>query len=168
MRGKTSLWLSGALSLAWACGALSASEARGATPSETDALPQVDAVGKAKMTAKQGEAQMEELRKDIREEKYDEAVKVLTEYRDAIKSAHTALKASGRDAERKPAGFKELQLHLRRNLLRLGQTILSLPYEQRAPFEAIRKELDEVDKELINELFPRQPGKKSSERKPGT
>lgn len=161
---NTTKWLAGALAMAWTAGSASA---QAASASTNAVLPQVDPVTKAKATVKLGEEQMEELRRNVGEEKYDEALKVLGDYRDAVKSAHAMLKASGRDAEKKPAGFKDLQLHLRRSLRRLGQTILSLPYDRREPFETIRKELDEVDKELIDELFPRQPGKKNPDRKPG-
>jgi len=74
---------------------------------------------------------------------------------------------SGKDAERKPNGFKNLQIHIRQNIPRLEQTILTLPVEQREPFEAIRKELDAIDRELIDALFPRQPAKKAGGTKPG-
>ncbi len=126
-----------------------------------------DPVQKAKSTVRWGEAQLEQVRREVRAENYDEALRVLTDYRDAVKSAHAALKASGRDAERKPNGFKHLQLHLRQSIQRLDQTILSLPSDLRDPFTAIRRDLDSIDKELIDALFPRQPAKKAGEPKPG-
>ncbi|MBI1750940.1 MAG: hypothetical protein HY234_11655 [Acidobacteria bacterium] len=131
------------------------------------AAQSTDPVQKAKVVVRQGEAQLELVRREVKAENYDEALRVLSEYRDAIKSAHAGLKASGRDAEKKPGGFKNLQIHLRRSVQRLDQTILSLPVEQREPFEAIRRELDAMDKELIDALFPRQPAKKAGETKPG-
>ena len=126
-----------------------------------------DAVQNAKSVVRQGEIQLEQVRREVRAENYDEALRVLTAYRDAVKSAHAALKASGRDAERKPSGFKNLQIHVRQSTQRLEQTILSVPVEQRAPFEAIRKELEAIDKELVDALFPRQPSMKSGEAKTG-
>jgi hypothetical protein len=127
----------------------------------------VDPVKKAKDVVRQGEMQLEQVRREVRDENYDAALHVLREYRDAVKSAHAGLKASGKDAEKKPNGFKNLQIHIRQNIPRLEQTILTVPVEQREPFEAIRKELDTIDRELIDALFPRQPSKKTGEAKPG-
>lgn len=126
-----------------------------------------DPVQKAKEVIRQGQAQLEQMRREVKQENYGEALRVLSEYRDAVKSAHGGLKASGRDAEKKPSGFKNLQIHIRQNLRRLDHTILSIPVEQREPFEAIRRELDTMDQELIDALFPRQPAKKGGGTKPG-
>jgi hypothetical protein len=123
-------------------------------------------VQRAKDVVRAGQVQLERVRLEVRNENYDAALRVLGEYRDAVKAAHSGLKASGRDAEKKPNGFKNLQIHIRQNIPRLQQTILDLPVEMREPFEAIRKELDAIDKELIDALFPRQPGKKAGETKP--
>ncbi|MBI1738813.1 MAG: hypothetical protein HYR58_06150 [Acidobacteria bacterium] len=126
-----------------------------------------DPVKTAKEVVRRGDAQLAQMRQEIRNENYDAALRVLREYRDAVKSAHAGLKASGRDAEKKPGGFKNLQIHIRQNIPRLEHSILSVPVEQREPFEAIRKELDTIDRELIDALFPRQPSKKAGEAKPG-
>jgi hypothetical protein len=126
-----------------------------------------DPVRKAKDVVRQGEMQLEQVRREIKDENYDAALQVLREYRDAVKFAHARLKASGKDAEKKPNGFKHLQIHIRQNIPRLQQTILTVPLDQREPFEAIRKELEAIDRELIDALFPRQPSKKTGETKPG-
>lgn len=126
-----------------------------------------DPVQNAKSVVKQGELQLARMRREVDAGNYGEALRVLTEYRDAMKSAHAALKASGRDAEKKPSGFKNLQIHIRQSMQRLEQTILFVPVDEREPFNAIRKELDSIDKELIDALFPRQPTKKPGDSKPG-
>ncbi len=131
------------------------------------AIQSADPVQNAKAVVKQGDVQLAQVRKEVQAENYGEALRVLTQYRDAIKSAYSTLKASGRNAEKKPSGFKNLQIHIRQSIQRLDQTIFSVPVEERAPFEAIRKELDTIDKELIDALFPRQPPKKAGETKPG-
>ena len=125
-----------------------------------------DPVKTAKDAVKQGEIQLEQMRREIRAENYEAALSVLRAYRDAIKSAHASLIASGRDAEKKPNGFKHLQIHIRQNIQKLDQAIFSVPVDEREPFEAIRKELDKIDRELIDVLFPRQPSKKQGEPKP--
>jgi hypothetical protein len=126
-----------------------------------------DPVQKAKSAIKQGESQLDQVRKGVRDENYNEALRVLEQYRDGVKSAHAALKASGRNAEKKPGGFKNLQIHLRHSLEQLDQMILTVPRDERAPFDAIRKELGLIDRELIDALSPRQPSKKSGDTAPG-
>ena len=79
--------------------------------------------------------------------------------------AAKTLKATGVDPERKSGGFKESEVHLRRTVSRLDDTILALPEEQRAAFQSIRRELDDMDRELFNLLFPRQPGKSPPKKK---
>ncbi len=116
-------------------------------------------VRKAKALTKLGDAQFELLRKETDTGEYTEARRTIQDYRDEVRSTLGALKASGVDAERKPGGFKQLQIHLRKSLRELDQTILTLPADQREPFETIRTELAGMEKELIDLLFPRQPGK---------
>lgn len=119
-----------------------------------------DPVRKARALPKLGDAQFDLARQETDAGHYQQALKLFGEYRDEVKAAEAALKASGVNAERKPAGFKQLQIHLRLGLREIDQTILALPDQERPPFEALRKELVDVEKELIDMLFPRQPGKK--------
>ncbi len=124
-----------------------------------------DPVRKAKALMKFGDAQFELLGKQADAGNYGEALHVLQEYREEVKVTHAALKATGLDAEKKPGGFKQLQIHVRKSLRKLNQTITSLPYKERDPFEAIRRELEEIDKELVDMLFPRQPGRRPETEK---
>ena len=124
-----------------------------------------DPVRKAKVLPKLGDAQFNLVRREVDAGRYDQALKLIEEYRDAVKAAEAALKASGLDAERKPAGFKQLQIHLRKSLREIEQILLALPAEQRPPFDALRQDLEGIEKELLNLLFPRQPGKNPSQEK---
>jgi len=123
-------------------------------------------VRKAKLLAKLGDAQLLEMHRAIEAEDYAQALRILGAYRDEVKTAEAALKSTEVDAERKPAGFKQLEIHLRRCLRELDQTILALPEEQRAAFQNIREELANIQKELFDLLFPRQPGKNQSQNQP--
>ena len=118
-----------------------------------------DPVRKAKVLPRLGDAQLNLVRKETDAGHYTQALKIIEEYRDEVKAAEAALKASGVDPERKPAGFKQLQIHVRKSLREIEQTVLVVPDEQRPAFEAIRQELMGIEKELIDLLFPRQPGK---------
>ncbi len=125
-----------------------------------------DPARRAKALARLGEAQFKEIHREIDAVEYAEALKIAGEYRDEVRSMEAWLKSSGIDAERHPGGFKQLQIHLRKSLRELEQTILSLPDEQRDGFSAIRKDLLGVEKELIDLLFPRQPEKSREKEVP--
>ena len=126
---------------------------------------ETDPVRKAKILPKLGDAQFDQLRRQTDTGDYVQALRILGDYRNEVKTAETALKGTGVDAERKPAGFKQLEIHLRKSLRELDQTILVLPDDQRPPFQDIRQELAGIEKELIDRLFPRQPVKNPTQTK---
>ncbi len=123
-------------------------------------------VRKVKILAKLGDAQFDQVRKDTDDGKYSDALHTVQDYRDEVRTALAALKATGVDAERKPGGFKQLQIHVRKGLRELDETILALPEGQRESFEPIRSDLLNLEKELIDLLFPRQPEKLPDKKKP--
>ena len=92
------------------------------------------------------------------ENNYAGALSLFQQYRDQVNTSHHLLLSSGIDAERKPSGFKDLQISLRENIIRLRDVILSFPSSEQAPFETVEQELERIDRELMNQLFPRQPG----------
>lgn len=118
-----------------------------------------DAVSKAKFFPRLGDAYIELLSKRTKEGEYDEAGGILDEYLHMVKALHTELRAAVADPEKKPGGFKQLEIHLRKTIRRLDDVIAALPYDQRETFEAGRRELDKVQAELVKDLFPRQPGR---------
>jgi hypothetical protein len=63
------------------------------------------------------------------------------------------------DAERKPNGFKELEIHLRKALPQIDEVIRKIPEGPRVPFQVARRDVVAVDRELIDMLFPRHPAK---------
>jgi len=139
--------------------------ARGAAlPSQNK--PDGDPIRRAKNLPRTGDAQFGQMRKELDAGNYAQALHILQEYRDEVRSTEQALKATGVDAERHPAGFKQLQIHVRKSVRELEQVLLSLPEEQRDPFDAVRKDLINIEKELIEMLFPRPPGKTADREKP--
>jgi hypothetical protein len=125
-----------------------------------------DPARKVKILTKLGDAQFALMRKETGEGNYEQALRTLEEYRDEVRTAETALKATGADAERKPGGFKQLEIYLRKGLREIDQTILAIPDDQRPPFDVVRRDLLRIDRELIDMLFPRQPGKEPEKEKP--
>ena len=78
----------------------------------------------------------------------------------------TALNGMGVDAERKPAGFKELQISLRETIRHIDDLILTLQVDKRPFFRAVRNDLFTDQNELIDELFPRKPDRSSPKSDP--
>jgi hypothetical protein len=118
---------------------------------------ETDPVHKANILAKLGGAEMGLILSAAAENNYEGALSLFQQYRDQVNTAYNLLQSSGIDAERKPSGFKELQISLRRNIIRLRDVILSFPSSEQAPFEDVEQDLERIDRELINQLFPRQP-----------
>jgi hypothetical protein len=127
---------------------------------------EADPIRRAKLLAKLSVGEFSEFRRQAEAANYSEAQRILEGYRDAVLSTGKALAASHINAEKNPAGFKELQISLRRGLRQLSETLLTLTPDEREPFVAIRKELERADKELIQELFPRQPEAAPEKEKP--
>jgi len=121
---------------------------------------ETDPVGRARAFPKMGDAMLSEVRQLAAKEKFEEALVMLTSYRDDAQMTYDALKASRINAERKSGGFKQFQIHLRRGARAIEDTIASMPFDQRAPFSRIQKDIARLDQQLIDMLFPRQPGHK--------
>ena len=116
-----------------------------------------DPVRKARMLDRLGDAEFQEITDDIHNDKLREAAAVLRNYRDQAFACRDALDARNVDAERHPAGYKELQFSLRESMRRLEDLMVSLTEDERAPFNPLHKELTELNHQVFHRLFPRQP-----------
>jgi hypothetical protein len=125
-----------------------------------------DPVRKAKLMPRLGDAEFESIRSDAEAGEYDTALQILQNYRDEIASTQKALEGRGIDPEKKPAGFKELQISVRESLHRLSEILAGMTADHQAPFESVRKDLEQINRSLVHELFPRQPGSSPEEDKP--
>jgi len=112
-------------------------------------------VAKAKLMPPLGDAEFAVIDDDVAQDKIPEALEVLKSYRDEVTSCNKALDAAGIDAEKHPAGFKQLQFSLRDSLRRLDTILTNLTGDDQPAFLDIRKELGELNRHLIEQLFPR-------------
>jgi hypothetical protein len=119
-------------------------------------LREPNPVNKAKLMPQLGDAEFAEIDADVTEEKLPEALDVLQHYREEVESCDKGLSATGVDAERHPAGFKQLQFSLRDSLRRLDVVIVNMTGDEQPPFLAIRTELGEINLRLIQHLFPHE------------
>jgi hypothetical protein len=79
----------------------------------------------------------------------------LEQYSDEVRESVAALIGTGVDAEKKPAGFKELQISLRETIRRVDELIFTLNVDKRPFFREVRNDLLTNQNQLIDKLFPR-------------
>ena len=87
----------------------------------------------------------------------------LSEYVETIQDAHQAMMKTGRDAHRKPKGFKDLEISLRRQIRILDDIGRGLTFDQREPVEKAKQQASDIRDDLLKALFgePNAPGRKS-------
>ena len=117
-------------------------------------------VQKAKLLEKLGNAQFTESRRAGREGDYVTVGLLLEKYRDNVRAALAALRSQHPQAERDSSGYKRLEVHVRRGLRELDETLLVAPAAYQPPLQLVRKDLAETEDELLRLLFPRRPGEK--------
>ncbi len=121
---------------------------------------ETDPVRKARALVKLGDDQIDEARKQLKNGDDVGSLHTLEQYRDEVVHMAEVLKATGVDPEKKPAGFKELQISLRETIRRIDDLIFTLPVDKRPFFRELRTDLVNTQNELIDALFPRQPERK--------
>ena len=77
-------------------------------------------------------------------------------YRDNVRDALQLLKKQEPDADRHSSGYRQLELQVRRGIREVEETLMIAPGEMRPPLEIVRKDLLDMDDELIRLLFPRR------------
>jgi len=88
--------------------------------------------------------------------------KRLGEYVETIEDAHQSMMKTGRDAHRKPKGFKELEISLRRQIRILDDIGRGLTYDQREPVDKAKQQASDIRDDLLKALFgdPNATGRK--------
>lgn len=125
-----------------------------------------DPVRKARLMPQLGDAEFQQIERDFLAEQLPDALTILQQYRGEAQTCEKELDAKGIDAEQHPAGFKQLEFSLRESLRRLDDLLVTLTSDDQAPFEGERKDIDDMNRHLIRELFPRQPATEDSDEKP--
>ena len=127
---------------------------------------ETDPVRKARILAKMGDTQVEFARKELKEGHDEASLHTLEQYRNEVHETVAALNGMGVDPERKPAGFKELQISLRETVRRVDDLIFTLEVDKRPFFRAVRNDLFADHNTLIDELFPRKPDHSTPKSEP--
>lgn len=116
-----------------------------------------DPMRRAQGMPKLGEAEFDEIARDTDAGKIPEALELLKEYRDEIASCEKSLDARKIDAERHPRGYKQMEISLRESLRKLNSLMVSFTTDEQAPFAEVRESLQELNRHLMRELFPKGP-----------
>lgn len=120
---------------------------------------ETNAVRKAKLMEKLGDAQFEEARRAGKEGDHGIVGVTLEKYRDNVRVTLKALKKQHPDAERQSNGYRQLQFHVQRGIREVQESLLMAPDPYKPPLEIVRGDLVAMDEELIKLLFPSHPAK---------
>jgi hypothetical protein len=127
---------------------------------------EADPVRKARELAKLGAEQVESAKRQLKAGDEVASLHTLEQYSDEVRETVSALNATGVDAEKKPAGFKELQISLRETIRRVDDLIFTLNVDKRPFFREVRNDLFVNQNQLIDKLFPRSPERTAPKANP--
>jgi hypothetical protein len=130
-----------------------------------------NAVRKAKLIEKLGDAQFEALHAAEKAEDYNTVGVTLEKYRDNVRVALTRLKEEHPDAERRSNGYRQLQIHVHHGVREVEEALRFAPDEFKPPLQLVRTDLTAMDDELLQLLFPKRPDTRPDTKpdaKPGT
>jgi len=116
-----------------------------------------DPVRKARDLARFGDEQISRASRQFKSGDDVGSLHTLEQYRDEVQITFQELKATGANAEKRPAGFKELQISLRQTTRHMDDLIFTIPVDKRPFFQAVRSEVGKMQNDLMDELFPRKP-----------
>jgi len=115
---------------------------------------QKDPVHRAKALAKLLPKEVEAAGLKVKAGQVDEGIEMLTHYRDETRHVYQALVATDRNPVKKPDGFMQLQIALRESVRRLRSVLYIVPYERRQRVEAVRADMEQLNAQLLQQLFP--------------
>lgn len=121
-------------------------------------------IHKATLMQKLGAAEFKDIEKDVANSQFAMAANILHQYRAEAQQCSKELDATGINAEKKPDGFKQLQISVRESLERLDRVISTMTADQQVSLRADRDRLEELNSHLLQELFPRAPNRRLRDR----
>ena len=87
----------------------------------------------------------------------------LNDYANTIQDAHLTMMKTGRDAHKHPAGFKDLEIALRKQQHRLSDIGKLLDYDQRGAVDKAQKLASDIGDQLVKVMLLKDP---NAPRKP--
>jgi hypothetical protein len=117
---------------------------------------QTDPVGRTKTQIKISEILLTFISDAVQSGETEVMDKRLGEYVAAIQDAHDTMMKTGRDAHKKPGGFKDLEIALRRHLRQLEDIGKGLAFDQREAVDKAREEAGDIRDDMLKALFGEQ------------
>jgi hypothetical protein len=118
---------------------------------------ETNSVHKAKLFEKLSDEQLADVRHASQSSDYNAVGTIMEKYRDNARAAVDSLKKEHPNAEHQINGYKQLQIHIRRAIRDLRETILLAPDEFKPPLGIVEHDLSLIDDELLQSLFPSPP-----------
>jgi hypothetical protein len=81
----------------------------------------------------------------------------LNEYSNAISDAHLTMMKTGKDAHKHPAGFKELEISLRKQQKQLTDAGKLVDIDNRDDFDRARKQASDISDQLVKTMLLKDP-----------
>jgi hypothetical protein len=127
-----------------------------------------DPVRKARMVALLEDSEFRNMHEKIDAGDLAGAAEIAGRVRDEAQTSKKLLDAKSRDAEAHPDGYKQLEISVRESMRRLDDIMVSLAKDEQTPLAEVRKDLDELDRQMIHQLFPKrpEPAEKTEAEKP--
>jgi hypothetical protein len=116
---------------------------------------QAKADPKVRILQKLGDAQFAAAREAGKANDYTTVGLLLEKYRDNVRITLDALKKQQPNAERHPHGYRLLEMHVRKGIREVDETLLVAPGEYTPPLQLVRQDLIAMDDDLLRLLFPR-------------
>jgi hypothetical protein len=131
-------------------------------------MKEADPVRKARVLGPLADAEFHDMQQQLAADNSAEAGVVARQLSEEAQDCRKALDAKVKDPEKHPSGYKELQISVRQSLRRIDNIVIGLPGDEQKPFLDVRKDLDQMDRELIHELFPLRPADPTAPGAPKT
>jgi hypothetical protein len=117
---------------------------------------QTDPVGRTKAEIRISEILLTLVRDAVKTGDLELMEQRLEEYVTAIEDARQTMMQTGRDAHRRPGGFKDLEIALRRQVRQLEDIGQGLTFDQREPLDKAKEQAADIRDEMLKALFGEQ------------
>ncbi|HEY0703834.1 MAG TPA: hypothetical protein VGD60_13790 [Candidatus Acidoferrales bacterium] len=116
-----------------------------------------DPVHRAKLLGPLADAEFHAIQDFVAAGNPNDAAPLASEAADEAEQTLKALDARGKDPEKHPEGYKHLEISVRGSLRRIENVIVELSADDQTPFLTVRKRLEDIEHQLLRDLFPHQP-----------
>ena len=116
-----------------------------------------DPVHKAKLVPPMADSEFRDMHQKIDEGNLADAAAIAAQVRDEAQTSKKALDAKIHDPEARADGYKQLEISVRESVRRLDDIMVGLAKDDQKPFAEVRKDLAELERQMIHQLFPKRP-----------